>query len=419
MTDGTAARHPRILATVGTYEILALTAAIWFFGKFIRYAFPPLFETLQGVYNVSTTEIGLAFSAFMALYALMQFPSGALADRFGSILVISGGALVAGFGSLALLGQPPFLALVVVMAIIGAGTGAHKTVAIRLLSNAYPSHFGRTLGVFDTIGAAGGVVAPLAVAAILALAIGDWRLLFAVTGIVFVAGALTFWIRMTDNDRVANDGQSTDQVLPWRSYAATFSRGKVLAFVGVTVLTAFAYNGVVAFLPLFLVAEANVTPAVASVLYSVLFLASAAQLVTGEAADRVGPLRTVTICLAGATAGIGALLVLMVAVEGNLTGIGGFLIGSAVVLLIGIGAHGYRPARDVYTVTLVPEATTGGALGVVRTILMGAAAVSPAVVGFIADQASFLIAFVMLAASMLGAFALAVLIALWERHTSP
>jgi len=73
------------------YDVLVLTSLIWFLGKFVRYAFPPLFEPLQASYGVSNAAVGAAFSGFMAVYALLQFPSGAIADRVGAVRVIARG----------------------------------------------------------------------------------------------------------------------------------------------------------------------------------------------------------------------------------------------------------------------------------------------------------------------------------------
>jgi len=49
------------------------------------------------------------------------------------------------------------------------GTGAYKTVGVRLLSRTYPAQTGRVLGVFDTFGTFGGVAAPAAVVVVAAL----------------------------------------------------------------------------------------------------------------------------------------------------------------------------------------------------------------------------------------------------------
>lgn len=384
---------------MSVHEVFLLTAGLWFLGKFVRYAFPPLFDELQGTYGVSTTEMGLAYSGFLVLYALLQFPSGALADRFGSARVITGGAVVAGLGAAVVWLAPPFWWLAAAMAVIGAGTGAHKTVSIRLLSNVYPDHLGRALGVFDTVGTMGGVVAPLLVAGILGLGLWGWPGLFGVTALVFVAVGITFYARTASDARVADDSTTTGTVLPWRSYRRTFSRPRVLVFTVVTVLMAFAYNGLVSFLPLVLTVEGGLSPAVASALYSVLFAASVVQIVSGEAADRLGALGVVTGALVAATLGMAALLAVLVVGDGDLTATPAVALVGGVVLLIGLGSHGYRPARDVYVVSLVPVETTGGAMGVIRTLLMGSAAIAPTVVGVLGDQVGLFTAFVVVTAA--------------------
>lgn len=385
-----------MLGTISAYEIFLITAGLWFLGKFIRYAFPPLFDEFQVTYGVSTAAVGFAYTGFMALYALLQFPSGAIADRIGSVRVITAGALVAGVGSFWLLFSPPFAALAMAMIVIGAGTGAHKTVSVRLLSNVYPSHLGRALGVFDTIGASGGVVAPLIVAAILSYGVLGWPGFFGVTGLVFIAVAGFFYWRMERDDRVSRDSSPAGGESAISSYRATFRRPRMLAFVALTILMAFAYNGLVAFLPLFLTVEGGVNPALASVIYSILFVASVVQILSGEAADRFGSLRTLTVCMLGATLGIAGIITVTTVSGGELATTAGLVAISAVILVVGLGAHGYRPARDVYVVSAVPDATTGGTLGVIRTLLMGSAAIAPTVVGVIGEVDSLLTAFVVL-----------------------
>jgi fucose permease len=51
------------------------------------------------VYGVSNTQLGLVFAGLMLGYAAMQFPSGALADRLGTVAAVTGGAVVAAAGA--------------------------------------------------------------------------------------------------------------------------------------------------------------------------------------------------------------------------------------------------------------------------------------------------------------------------------
>jgi sugar phosphate permease len=394
------------------FDALVVTALVWFLGKFLRYAFPPLFETIGTTYGVSRTVLGTAYTGLMLVYAAMQFPSGLLADRLGAVRVITAGVLVSAVAGFALAVDAPLWVLVGAMGLVGAGTGTFKTVGVSLLSRAYPRQTGRALGVFDTFGTFGGVVAPAAVVAATALppVLGTpWRSLFLAGGVVGVGLAVAFARRVprrlpdepagvaTDGSRASNPTEDSDGI-PLRAYAALFRDRRFALFVVVTICFSFAYNGVVAFLPLYLSEETAVSSATANLLFSVLFVVSLVQLVTGEASDRVGVAPILALTLGAATAGL--LAVLAVSATGE-----PFVLGGAVVLL-GLGAHGYRPVRGAYMMSVVPESVAGGSLGVVRTLLMGAGSVSPAIVGYLSETAGFGPAFQLLAAALVAATAL-------------
>lgn len=418
---------------MGRFDVLALSATIWFLGKFLRYAFPPLFEPLQASYGVSNAAVGTAFTGLMLVYAAMQFPSGVLADRLGSVRVVAGGATLAASGAVAVAvgsaggALAGFGALVGTMLVMGAGTGAHKTVAIRLLARVYPARTGRTLGAFDTVGALGGVAAPIAVVAFTsgpfsALPGDSWRWLFLAAGILGVALALAFVRRVPDrlegrdhaNGRgeeaasepaVEPETESEPTPGPER-YLVLFTDRRLVAFVAVTLAFSFAYNGLVAFLPLYLTREAGLAPATASGLYSLLFLATFAQLLSGEASDRTGQLSVIVFALSLATVGVAALVLLPVA-----GAFGGTLAFAIAVGVGGVGMHGFRPVRGSYLMRVLPAELAGGGLGVVRTGLMGAGAVAPAIVGVISDGPGFRPAFGLLALAM--GIAAGIAVVLW------
>jgi len=395
------------------YDVLVLTSLVWFLGKFVRYAFPPLFEPLQASYGVSNAAVGAAFSGFMAVYALLQFPSGAVADRVGAVRVIAAGAAVAGAGALALLFDTPFAVLAVAMLVIGAGTGAHKTVAVRLLSRMYPARTGRALGAYDTFGALGGVAAPAAVTLFLAappaleamlsrLPGADWRGLFVVTGAAALGLAAVFVAhvpkRLPDGTDRGPEREGPEPSA--RDYLGLFEDRRLTAFVLATIAFSFAYNGAVAFLPLYLSRAADLSTATANLLYSGLFAVTFVQLVSGDLSDRLGrfPVMVAALSLAAAA------LVGVVAGAGS----GPVVLGTLVVAF-GLGSHGFRPVRGAYLVEALPERLAGGGLGVTRTLLMGAGALAPATVGAVADATGFRLAFGLLAAAL----ALAAVVAAW------
>jgi MFS family permease len=388
------------------YDALALTAAIWFLGKFLRYAFPPLFGPLQETYAVSNTVIGTAYGALMIAYAGMQFPSGALSDYLGPVRVITVGALVAAVGALSIV-LPGSLALLVGgMVLIGLGSGAHKTVAVPMLSSIYRRRPGRALGIMDTLGAFGGVVAPPAV--VLMLETPGWRYVFVAGGLVGLALAFGFHRRvperLPDSEDVLDDGSTAADGGPEEAdsgseadadpstlsvYRTLFRDHVLLVVVLATVLSSFAFNGAVAFLPLYLTDSAGLSTAFASAVYSGFFLVSLVQLGTGEVGDRVGMLPVLSGALALATVGlVGVVLA------------GTPFVLAAAVLVFGVGVHGHRPVRGAYFAALLPDTIRGGALGVIRTALIGAGAAAPVIVGYLTDAFGYYEAFVVIAATM-------------------
>jgi sugar phosphate permease len=391
---------------IGEYDALVLVSLVWFLGKFVRYLFPPLFESIQGAYGVSNATVGTAFTGFMLVYALLQFPSGAVADRLGPVRVIVAGALVAGAGSLAVVFDAPFAALVAVMVVIGAGTGVHKTVSVRLIARVYPARTGRMLGAHDTLGAMGGVAAPAVVVAVLsappALAAvlarlpgADWRAPFLLTGVLAVGLAVATAVRLSGSPAATGATDATDDGPDpgAREYLRLFRDPRFSAFVLVTVGFSFAHNGLVAFLPLYLSEAAGLATSTANLLYSLVFAVTVVQLVTGDLSDRVGrfPVMVGTLGLAAAA------LVALVSLPGLRLGA---VAAAVVVALFGLGSHGFQPVRSAYLMELLPGRLAGGGLGVVRTLLMGAGALAPSAVGIVADAVGFRPAFALLAGSM-------------------
>ncbi len=376
--------HPGLAA-------LTLTAGLWFLGKFLRYVFPPLFEPLQTVYQVDNATIGFAFTGFMICYAAMQFPAGILGDRFGTVRVVALGGAIAGISAMSLIVEAGFALLVAVMLVIGAGTGMHKTVAVTLLMNTYRDRPGRALGIHDTVGAGAGILAPIA--AVGALGVVGWRPVFLVAGMVCLSLGVLVGTYLPRRLPEGVGRASVERASPpMVRYFTLFRRPRFTLFAIVTLLFAFTYNGVVAFLPLYLTDVAGLSVGMAGVLYSLLFGVTFVQLVTGDLSDRTGRLPVILGCLLAGLAGMAVL------VTSTTT-----LVLALAVLAFGLGGHGYRPVRDAYLASILPDSVEGGGLGIVRTVLMAAGAAAPAIVGVLADAMSFRVAFSVLGLAVVGA----------------
>ncbi len=380
-------------------DALLFVAAIWFLGQYLRYAFPPLFETFQADFGVTNTTLGLLFSAMMLAYAAMQFPSGALADRVGPVRVVAAGAVGVGVGSAMVVGAGSFGLLVAAVVVLGVTTGAHKTVAISLLSRLYPDRTGRAVGVMDTVGQFGGVVAPAGVVAVLAAALA-WQWLFvaaaAAGGLLGVGVLLRLRGRLASRRAVASPADEAPEAAGQpasgadddgaraaaRAYLAPFADLSLVLAVVAAVSFTVAWNGLSAFLPLYLTAAKGLSAPRAGLLYSLLFVAGLVQPLTGALADRLGAGWVMAGTLGLAGAGLAGLLAT-----------GHPWLVAATVPLVGAGLHGFRPARDAYLMAVIPARVAGGTLGITRTAMMVAGSAAPAAVGYLSDVASFAAAF--------------------------
>ena len=54
------------------YTPIVVLASIWFMAKFLRYAFPPLFESVQTSYDVTGTTVGFVYSCLLTVYSLLH-----------------------------------------------------------------------------------------------------------------------------------------------------------------------------------------------------------------------------------------------------------------------------------------------------------------------------------------------------------
>lgn len=357
---------------------LAAVSCIWFLILFIRQALPPLFGTFQSAFGITNTETGLLFSVLMGVYALMQFPSGLLSDRFGNLPIIFAGSTVLSMGTAIFSISESFIFLIIAASIIGLGSGMHKTVAIDLISIEYPQRRGFALGVMDTIGQLAGVVAPLVVVAVLSFAFLAWNYLFFLAVAVGSVLAIGVYILNKDQsgDCLSNSNNrrgGTDKSPSY--YIKEVLRYDIIIYVVSICLLMFSWNAVSAFLPIYLTEVKGFSTQLSSLVYSLLFMASFVQVLTGNVSDNVQklPLMISLIFL--------ILVSIVVLVFSN-----GYLFVVITIFLSGLGFHGARPVRDSYFTILLPNDISGSALGGARTLTVAAGSAGPVVFGYIYDN---------------------------------
>jgi predicted MFS family arabinose efflux permease len=375
------------------HTVLLLCTFAFLVTYFARLAISPVVPFIVADFGVSNTAIGIALSGMWLAYGVSQFPSGILADRYGErrvILVAVGGTTVV---SVLLAFAPAFPAFVAAAALLGLVAGLHYAVATALLSRTFDD-LGTAVGLHSIGGPLAGLVAPVA-AAWVGVRYG-WRPAVALVALVGVPIFLLFakHVRPTEPQRPDQPMRERLEVGP---LAELLSRPAILLPLVIAMIGTYAVQGLMSFLPTFLVEFRGYSAASAGAVFSAFFLIrTGGQIAVGRLSDRFGRDIAIGAAMLAGAVGMGALVA---PVHGSR------LLVAVAVLLAGVGAS-FFSAIDPRFMDALGDAERGAGFGLVRTAYTVVGAAGSVGVGLAADLFGWGVSFASLAALFAGAFAL-------------
>ena len=360
------------------HTVLVLCTLAFFATMVARLAISPVVPAITDAFAVSNAVIGVALTGMWMSYALTQFPSGVLADRFGErriILVAIGGTAV---GSSLLAIAPLFSLFVLCTVLLGAVAGLHYTVATTLLSRTYDD-IGTAIGLHGAGGPIAGLIAPVA-AAWVGVRYG-WRPAVALGAAVAVPAFALFAWRVRPTEPRRPNGAMRER-FEFRPLVELLSRPPIAFTVCIAVLGGFAWQGLASFLPTFLVEHRGQSPTLAGVVFSAYFVVQGiVQVGVGAVSDRYGRDVATVGCMLASIAGF----VLFVWIPGLLAaGVG--------VLLVGTGMS-WAAAVEPRFMDELSDAERGAGFGLVRTVYLMIASLGSVGVGLLADLAGWAVSF--------------------------
>ena len=356
-------------------------------------------------FQVSKSEIGLALTGMWAMYALLQFPSGLLADRVGAHRVVVAALALTGIASGLLAAAPSFHSFALFVVVLGAGAGLYFTVGTLLLTRSFERR-GAVLGVHSAGGPTAGLIVP-PVAATIAVSY-NWHVAILIGATLSLLALVLFLSRIYPQAQASSDDAGRDdqlnatesdggsdasecdingQVEPvppsaLETIARLVRRPEVLYLTLIGVIVSYAWQAFTSFFPTFLVESHSFTVPEASLAFGVVFLLSAlAQPTWGRLADRFSSETVLALLLSVAALGLGTVLIVHHVV---LTVLGIGLLG------LGMSWGGVLQSRFM---ELFSNNERGSAFGLVRTIYMLLGAAASFVTGSLTDRFGWSIAY--------------------------
>ena len=219
-----------------------------YLGRFVPSAVKELFKADL---HLTDAQTSYPFTAYVIIYMLACPLFGTLADRWPRKVVIAGGVLVWSLATGAAAWAVGFWSFLAARALVGVGEAAYATLSPALLSDLYPpERRNRVLTIFYVaipVGAALGFVLGGAVGAH-----WGWRSAFWVAGLPgLLAAAIVLGVQEPTRGQFDLDRTS---VLPWRDALAALrhNREYLIAVAGYTAVT-FASGALADWFPTFLV----------------------------------------------------------------------------------------------------------------------------------------------------------------------
>ena len=322
-------------------------------------------------------EFGLGYGALAALrglyagtMAVLQVPSGRLAERVGSRTVLVAGTVLAALGY-ALAGlSGGLLALCAALALSGAGSSTQHPLASAAVSRAYGGAARGPLGTYNFAGDLGKAALPALTA--LLLAIMPWRPALWLLALLGLFAAVAVHLLVPAFPRVA---MTAAAAAPKGTRGAAGRGGGFGLLLAIGVLDSGVRMGFLIFLPFLLQAKGADLPLV-GLAFTLLFLGGAAgKFACGWLGARFGMLATVLATETGTAIAILAVLALPLAPA------------LALLPLLGVMLNGTSSVLYGTVPELAPPGREERAFAVFYTGTIGSGALAPVLYGLLGDLA--------------------------------
>lgn len=155
---------------------------------------------LKAHFDLTNTEMGLAFSAFSWTYLASVLFGGWGARKYGARVSLFVTVIIVGIGTILTGLTGGLVSLFVARLVVGLGEGPAFPAATQAMRNWYPAHrFGYIQGITHSASRLGAALAPPVVAWIIVWS--DWRISFIICGVAALLWAAVWWLYFREDPR--------------------------------------------------------------------------------------------------------------------------------------------------------------------------------------------------------------------------
>jgi len=191
---------------------IALTCSAFFISFFHRVSTGSIAGDLQHEFAIGAAALGTLGATYFYVYALMQVPSGVLADTLGPRVTLALGMLIAGVGSIAYGLAGSFVAAAIARTLAGLGVSVVFVCMLKLCANWFhEQRFATAVGAANVAGIAGALAATAPLAWLITVV--SWRSVFVTVGILSLMLALAMWLFVREAPVARSTGAVT---VDWR-----------------------------------------------------------------------------------------------------------------------------------------------------------------------------------------------------------
>lgn len=342
--------------------------------------------------GLSYTDAGLLVAVFHLSALLANFGSGLIVDVTGRRVLFQIISLLIGAGALFAFGvTEQLLVLALLVTLIGASNNLWHPPAIAYLSEMYPGNRGYALSIHALGANVGDTLAPLAAGSLLAALTWQATAATGAAPVVLVALLIAVLLLRKDHRARVTTGSGmglSEYLLGLKSIA----RDRLV--LGLCLMAGFrsmAQNGLLVFLPLFLINEMHAGPIWMGVAIMAMQLGGLiAAPIAGTWSDRVGRRPVVLAGLSVTTIVIAAITL----IRNDVTLV-------AAVSILGFALFAVRPVIHSWMMDLVPTKLSGSATSLLFGTQSLLSAAVPPIGGLIADAYGLPAVFYFLAGTML------------------